>query len=322
VSYIASKKVEKCNIANWNSYLHLFYKVSIYSYSMRKKAVMQRGKRVLSPPKMPWSQDIVVSILLPYLLPSFPVYKNESWSTKNMRRVFEELLMFHCHVPTEKTQDLLRTFIRRVLSISSSCDINLDDHLDDHLDFLADIKKRCSFNIFYKWKSSVHSLYASTFLIEHRADVHEDDDYALRLASINGHKDTVTLLLQHNANLHAKEDQAFRHACSNGQEDTVALLLQHKANVHAMNNYALRWASRGGHKDIVALLLEHKADVHANDDEALRLESLYGCKDIVALLLEHKADVHANDDEALRSASRFGHKDTIALLLQHNAHIE
>jgi hypothetical protein len=102
---------------------------------------------------MPWAQDVVISVLFPYLLPSFsvkkkeywlkdvvsvllryflPAYKNECWSKEDIRYVFEELLMFLCKISLERTQEVLETFVRRMLFISSSCKTNLDDDLLQH----------------------------------------------------------------------------------------------------------------------------------------------------------------------------------------------
>jgi hypothetical protein len=235
-----------------------------------------------------WSQDVAVFALFPYLLPSLPVCKNEFWSKDGIRSILEELLQFYCHTPMEKMQKLLEAFVTGVLSISS----NYNKNYDCDLSFLADIEKRCSFKKFSYWESSVHSLYACTFLIENKVNIHEDNEYALRYASTKGHKDTVALLLEHKANVHAG-DYAHILASNNGCTAIVALLLEHKADVHVYDDYALMLASSNGHKDVVALLLEHKADVHAANDRALRLANRNGHVDTVALLLEHKADVHA-----------------------------
>jgi ankyrin repeat protein len=229
---------------------------------------------------MPWSQEVVISILFPYLLPSLPVSKEECWSKRDVRPIFERLLMSFCNILINKTRKLLETFTRRMLSIPRYCRRN---HNKD-LYFLMDIENRCSFIRFNGWKSSVYTLYTCSFLIQYKIDVHQHDDFALRFASEKGYKDTVSLLLEQKANVHARDDEALRNASVNGQKDVVSLLLEHKANVHADNNSALRLASYHAHKDIVSLLLEHKADVHVNND--LDLQEAIGRlqKDVLALL--------------------------------------
>jgi hypothetical protein len=235
---------------------------------------------------MPWSQDVAICVLFPYLLPSLPVCGNELWSKHDIRGILEDLLLSYCSIPIEKIQKLLETFVNRVLSISSS----LNRNLDDDLSFLADIENRCSFTNVDDWESSVYSLYACTFLIENKVNIHEDNEYALQYASSAGHKDTVALLLEHKADVHELDDEALLLASAYGHKDVASLLLEHKADVHTENhNCALTCASSNGDKGIVALLLEHKADVNVHDDYALILASRNGHKDTVALLLEHKA---------------------------------
>jgi hypothetical protein len=229
---------------------------------------MQRGFGGAATPskKMSWSQDIIISVLFPYLVPSFPICKNECWPKEDTRIIFEELLMFYCCIPVKKTPKLLETFISRLLSISSGCNRNLDEDLY----FIADIEKRSSSNFFSKCESDVYCLYVCNFLIEHGVDIHEDDDCALRFASRNGYKNTVVLLLEYNADVHAYDDCSIRSASYYGHTDIVALLLEHKADVHACSDESLLSASFNNHKDTVALLLEHKADIHADDDAIVR----------------------------------------------------
>jgi hypothetical protein len=154
-------------------------------------------------------------------------------------------------------------------------------------------------------------------LLDRGADVHAQENYALRWASENGHRDTVAVLLEHGADVHAQEDYALRWASEIGHRNVVALLLDRGADVHAQEDYALRLASEKGHRDTVAMLLDGGADVHADNDGALRAASVNGHRDVVALLLDRGADVHAQEDYALRWASKRGHKDVVRVLLEH-----
>jgi hypothetical protein len=204
---------------------------------------------------MSWSQDVLISILFPYLLPSLPVCKHECWLKQDLRSILEQLSMFYCSTPMKKVQGLLETFVRRTLSISTSYNINLNNDLY----FLADIEKRCSFELFDEWELSTYSLYACSFLLKNKVNIHQRYDCALKCASAYGHTSTVALLLEHKADVHAEDGFAVRFASYRGHKETVALLLEHKAHVHAGWNSALALASRNGHKDTVALLLEYKA---------------------------------------------------------------
>jgi len=65
------------------------------------------------------------------------------------------------------------------------------------------------------------------------------------------------LLLNAGANVHAKDNYALRLASINGHERIVELLLNAGANVHAIDNYALRVASTNGHERVVELLKKY-----------------------------------------------------------------
>jgi ankyrin repeat protein len=199
-----------------------------------------------------FSQDVVISVLFPYCLPSFPIVKKENWSNQDIRLILQHLLVYFCNIPMKATRNSLEIFTRRMLFISSNCKRNLDDDLC----FLADIEQRCSFNQFHLWGSGEYSLYASSFLIQHKADL-DHKDFALILASGKGHKPVVTLLLQLKADVHTQDDYPVRLAAQYGHKDVIALLIEHKANVHAHGNFALLLANTFGHKEVVNLVLKH-----------------------------------------------------------------
>ena len=74
-------------------------------------------------------------------------------------------------------------------------------------------------------------------------------------ASNNGHTETVKVLLEHGADVHADDDWALRWASYNGHTETVKVLLEHGADVHARDDYSLRLASDNGHTETVKLFL-------------------------------------------------------------------
>lgn len=49
-----------------------------------------------------WSQDIVISVLFPYMLPS--VGDSEWWQKKNFKSILECTMMLLCNISYEKTQ--------------------------------------------------------------------------------------------------------------------------------------------------------------------------------------------------------------------------
>jgi ankyrin repeat protein len=292
---------------------------------------------------MHWSQDIVVSILFPYLLPSLPIFTRDCWPKEKFKGVLEYLLMLFCNIDPKEIQDALKMFIKQVFLISSS-----ETSLDNDISFLADISQRSSFEILLNTGSEAHCLYGCSFLIEHKADIHENNDFILTHSSCSGYKHVVALLLKHKANIHANYDFSLRFSSCNGHKDTVALLLEHKADIHAMNNNALRNAIVNGRKDVVALLLEykantesymlaatetnhpeivvlllqHKADIHALKNNAIKSAVKNGHRDIVGLLIEHKANVHKLGKNSIRSAIKNGHTDTVALLIENRVNLD
>jgi hypothetical protein len=221
-----------------------FFKlITLHFKSFQNK---QKNKERL---RMPWSQDVVLYVLLSYLLPSLPICKKECWYKQDTMRVYQYLLIRFCAVSLKQTRELLETFVRKELYISSSK--HEKKNLACDLDFLIDIKNRFSFTKIDKWKSSVYCFYASSFLIQQKADFDQEKDHALQYASERGYKDTVALLLEHKANVHVNKDAPLRRASEEGLIDVIAVLLEHKANVHAENNGALQFASFHGHMNIV-----------------------------------------------------------------------
>jgi len=156
---------------------------------------------------------------------------------------------------------------------------------------------------------------------EYKALMLDNRDGAAALFASQGDQQSVHYILEQGANLHANNEAALRQASMYGHCDVVQLLLVHGADVHAHNDEALREASMLGHCDVVKLLLEHGAHVHADEDAALRYASKYGNCDVVELLLQHGADVHSQNDFALQWARVLGHHDVAQLLLEHGAHV-
>lgn len=117
-------------------------------------------------------------------------------------------------------------------------------------------------------------------------------DDRLAWAAEKGHTDVVRALLNSGADVHAEDDYALRISSSNGHYDTVRLLLNNDADVHAIYDEALRLASEHGLSDIVKLLLDNGADVHAEEDEAVRMAEANGFEDVVRLLLYYGAYKH------------------------------
>lgn len=88
------------------------------------------------------------------------------------------------------------------------------------------------------------------------ADIHHDNDYALRWASERGYFEIVKYLVENGANIHASEDWALITASGSGHLEIVKYLADRGSNINSRNNLALRWAVRGGKTEVVNYLLD------------------------------------------------------------------
>ena len=79
------------------------------------------------------------------------------------------------------------------------------------------------------------------------------DKYLIE-TSQKGRLDQVMISLEKGADVHADDDEALRWASGNGHLEVVRLLLEKGADVHAR---ALQWASQRGHLEVVRLLKEY-----------------------------------------------------------------
>jgi len=126
--------------------------------------------------------------------------------------------------------------------------------------------------------------------------------------------EVIKELIEKGANIHADDDHALRWASSEGHFGVVKFLIEKGSNVHADNDYALIWASYNGHLGVVKFLIEKGANVHADNDRALIWASYNGHIKTLKFLIEKGANVHIDSDRALRWASLNGHLDVIDYL--------
>lgn len=162
------------------------------------------------------------------------------------------------------------------------------------------------------------------FLLQNGANVHKNNEEALRMAIIHNRPEICRLLFQYGADISKYGDENLtwdlQTACINGFTEILRLLLDNGFDVHSGNDLLLRLSSPGcKHIETVKLLLEKGADVHAFNDEALFIASLHGCTDIAKLLLENGANVHAENEQALRRACKYNQVETVRVLLQYGA---
>ena len=136
---------------------------------------------------------------------------------------------------------------------------------------------------------------------------------------ILGKRERITLkvikrLVKEGADIHADDESALRRAAYNGHLAVVKYLVSEGADIHAVNDYALQWAAYYGHLDVVKYLVSEGADIHAVNDFALRLAAGKGHLTIVKYLVSKGANIHADNDLALRWAAHNGHLAVVKYL--------
>ena len=142
-----------------------------------------------------------------------------------------------------------------------------------------------------KWKAhSVNLKYIGKvldnikFLVENGANIHADDDFALRWSSENGHLEVVKYLVENGADIQAEDNIALRLSAENGHLEVVKYLVEQGADIHSDDDFALRWSAENGRLEVVKYLVENGADIHANDDFALRWSAENGHLEVAEYL--------------------------------------
>lgn len=191
-------------------------------------------------------------------------------------------------------------------------------------------------------------------LLDDGADIHWQEDRALKMAALAGQGSTVKLLLERGASPHNPEMnhamnlaadaghcacvEAFLDSgtgCSLEEEDgrllmhlfrksamkddtgMINLLLRRGKAIGTSKEEALRSAASRGNKKSVEVLLNAGADVEQDNGEGdtpLSLAAEYGHTGTVELLINRGANPRAKDDQALRQACLYGHAETIRTL--------
>lgn len=73
--------------------------------------------------------------------------------------------------------------------------------------------------------------------------------------------DNIKMLLNAKADIHYNNDAALRNAVNYGFNNVIKVLLEANANVNVDNDYCIETVSSYGWEDTVKVLLEYKADI-------------------------------------------------------------
>jgi len=153
------------------------------------------------------------------------------------------------------------------------------------------------------------------FLIQEGADIHYNNDCALRHAISRGVLPTVRYLLDHGAILSSKKP--VEEALKNGFDNVVQYLLENHIDTHMDNDVILWLASQYGQLSLVRYLTRKGADINT----ALILASRHGNLNVVQFLVEKGAAnkvgmIHAVNDQAVIDAAKNGHWSVVRYLIQ------
>ncbi len=159
------------------------------------------------------------------------------------------------------------------------------------------------------------------YLVKQGADIHAEGDYALRSASYYGHLEVVKYLVKEGADIHVGYERPLTFASRAGHLDIVKFLVEKGANVQADDDEALRWASGEGHLDVVKYLVTKGANIHALGEQALYRSSYDGHLEVVKYLVENGADIHVNYDAPVKIANENGYIEVVNYLLDQGANI-
>ena len=97
------------------------------------------------------------------------------------------------------------------------------------------------------------------FLSKNLVPIHYNytKDTALIYASENGYLPLVKYLLNDGADIHAEDNAAVRWASARGHLPVVKYLVEHGADITAQDNFALKWAQRNKHLDVETYIQQY-----------------------------------------------------------------
>lgn len=102
------------------------------------------------------------------------------------------------------------------------------------------------------------------------ADIHEQEDWALRNAARYGRLDLVKYLVERGAEINVHFGEPLFLAAGNGYLDVVKYLIENKADIHSDSECALETAISNNNLDVVKYLVSQGADIHVDNNDILK----------------------------------------------------
>jgi ankyrin repeat protein len=173
---------------------------------------------------------------------------------------------------------------------------------------------------------SKNGFFLVKYMLEKKADIHFQNDYAIQLTAKYGNIDVMKYFIEKGLDVCDRKYNSkskgsrnlLRLAAKYNQFHIVRYLVEViKVNVCARDNLAVREAASHGHLKIVKYLVENGADIYVQNNYAVRSAAQYGHLDMVKYLVEdQKADIFAQGNYAICSASMNGHLNIVKYIIQ------
>jgi len=106
-----------------------------------------------------------------------------------------------------------------------------------------------------KYFGKINDMKVVKYLVENGADIHADEDYALRWSALNGHLEVVKYLVEIGADIYARDNYALKYSAINGHLDIVKYLVENGADIH-VDNCPLRLSAENYHYKVMKYLKE------------------------------------------------------------------
>jgi len=148
-------------------------------------------------------------------------------------------------------------------------------------------------------------------LLGAKADVSDNDNWAVQCAAEFGHTSIVELLIEAKADITVPFNAPLKSAARNGYLEMVPVLLGAKADVTTCKNYPIRYAARRGYLQVVQVLLRAKADATADHNYALVNAARNKHQEVAQVLIAAKADV----SEAMDQSAQLGYAAAVDFLI-------
>jgi ankyrin repeat protein len=196
-----------------------------------------------------------------------------------------------------KNDDLLE--LRYLLSISSNLDSDAKHALwvgseYGHIKIVKHVLEEYGIDVnLALWLGSEHNhLEIVEYSMDCGANVHSNDDFAVRISAKNGHLEIFNYLVKCGANIYAKNNHALRLSSSNDHIKIIKILLKKMGKKYG--NIALRWAALNGKINTVRDLVRSGVDARENNNIAKRW-SIKGGHLEVTKYLDYSNDVNRSD---------------------------